>query len=57
MDCGLKFDVVIGHSFGELTASAVVGVLMLEDAITFIASRAELVKKYLGAASVLQLAD
>ncbi|KAL8782625.1 MAG: hypothetical protein Q9213_005212 [Squamulea squamosa] len=48
IDCGLVVDAVIGHSFGELTAIAVAGVISLQDAITFIARRAELLKLHLG---------
>jgi acyl transferase domain-containing protein/acyl carrier protein len=42
MDAGLKVDSVIGHSFGELTALAISGILSLEDAIKLIACRASL---------------
>lgn len=50
MECGLKIDAVIGHSFGELTAIAVAQIVSLHDIILFIASRAELMKKHLGTA-------
>lgn len=49
MECGLKVDAVVGHSFGELTAMAVSGVLSLEDALRFVTSRAVLMKKHWGA--------
>lgn len=42
MDCGLKVDAVVGHSFGELTALAVCGVLSLESALKVVAARATL---------------
>ena len=48
MACGLKVDAVVGHSFGELTAMAVSGVLSLQDALKFITSRAAIMKKQWG---------
>ena len=56
IDCGLQVDAVIGHSFGELTAIVIAGILSLEDAITFVGSRAQLMKKHLGAACGSMLA-
>lgn len=47
--CSLKVDAIIGHSFGELTAMAVSGILSLEDALKFVTSRAALMKKHWGA--------
>jgi acyl transferase domain-containing protein/acyl carrier protein/SAM-dependent methyltransferase len=44
MDCGLEVDAVIGHSFGELTAMAVSGVLSLEGALDIIRARATLIQ-------------
>ena len=44
MDSGLAVDAVIGHSFGELTALAVCGVLSLESALKVVAARATLMK-------------
>ncbi|TVY17072.1 3-methylorcinaldehyde synthase [Lachnellula arida] len=44
IDSGLKVDAVIGHSFGELTAMAVSGVLSLEGAINIIRARAKLIQ-------------
>ena len=37
---GLKVDALVGHSFGELTALAVSGILELRDALIIVASRA-----------------
>ena len=48
IECGLKVDAVVGHSFGELTAMAISGVLSLEDALKFVTSRALLMKKHWG---------
>ena len=39
---GLMVDAIVGHSFGELTALAVSGVLSLEDALKLVAVRADL---------------
>ncbi|OJI88585.1 hypothetical protein ASPTUDRAFT_135016 [Aspergillus tubingensis CBS 134.48] len=44
MDCGVPVSAVVGHSFGELTAMCVSGVLSLEDALTLIARRARLIR-------------
>ncbi|OLN96152.1 Iterative polyketide synthase CazM 3 [Colletotrichum chlorophyti] len=48
MDCGLKVDAVIGHSFGQITAFCVSGVLSLPDALKLVAGRASLVEKHWG---------
>lgn len=44
IDCGLRVDAVLGHSFGELTALVVSGVLSLEDGMKLVATRASLMK-------------
>ncbi|KAG4435795.1 hypothetical protein IFR05_008716 [Cadophora sp. M221] len=44
LECGLKVDAVVGHSFGELTAMAVSGTLSLESTIDIIKSRAKLIE-------------
>ena len=42
IDAGLQVEAIIGHSFGELTAIVVSGVLSLRDGLKLIASRASL---------------
>ncbi|KAI0842739.1 hypothetical protein F5Y06DRAFT_304448 [Hypoxylon sp. FL0890] len=46
MDCGLssKIAAVVGHSFGEITALCVSGVVSLRDTIKLVAGRARLVR-------------
>lgn len=44
MDCGVKAEAVVGHSFGEITALCVAGVLGLRDAIKLVAGRAKIVR-------------
>ncbi|KAL5328987.1 hypothetical protein ACEPPN_002496 [Leptodophora sp. 'Broadleaf-Isolate-01'] len=44
LECGLKVDAVVGHSFGELTAMAVSGTLSLESTIDIIRARAKLIE-------------
>ncbi|TGJ87742.1 hypothetical protein E0Z10_g1069 [Xylaria hypoxylon] len=46
IDCGLKVDGVIGHSFGQLTAFCISGSLSLPDALTLVAGRASLMQKH-----------
>ena len=48
IECGLHVDAVVGHSFGELTALAVSGVLSLKDAIKLVATRAVLMQSKWG---------
>ena len=48
IDCGLEVAAVVGHSFGELTALAVSGVLSLKDAITLVGTRAALMQSKWG---------
>ncbi|KAF5549508.1 polyketide synthase [Fusarium mexicanum] len=50
IDCGLagKVASVVGHSFGEITALCVSGVLSLEDTVDLVAGRAKLVQSAWG---------
>ena len=44
IDCGVQVAAAVGHSFGELTALCVSGVLSLKDTVKMIAGRAKLVR-------------
>lgn len=48
IDSGLQVEAVVGHSFGELTALAVSGILSLKDAIKLVATRAVLMQSKWG---------
>lgn len=48
IDSGLEVQAVVGHSFGELTALTVSGVLSLEDGLKLVSSRASLMKSEWG---------
>ncbi|KAF3769424.1 hypothetical protein M406DRAFT_32824 [Cryphonectria parasitica EP155] len=48
LDCGLIVDMVVGHSFGQLTALVVAGVLSLSDGLRFISERARLIQSSWG---------
>ena len=48
IESGLQVEAVVGHSFGELTALAVSGVLSLKDAIKLVATRAMLMQSKWG---------
>ena len=48
IDSGLQVEAVVGHSFGELTALAVSGILSLKDAIKLVATRARLMQSKWG---------
>ena len=49
IDCGIEVAAVVGHSFGELTALCVSGVLSLTDALKMIVGRARIIKNRWGA--------
>jgi acyl transferase domain-containing protein len=44
IDCGVKPTALIGHSFGELTALCVSGVLSVEDALRLIYGRSKIIR-------------
>ena len=44
IDCGLKVDTMVGHSFGQLTALCIADCFSLKDAFYFISSRARLIQ-------------
>ena len=44
MDCGVRVAAVVGHSFGEITALCISGILSLEDTLQLIAGRAKLIQ-------------
>jgi malonyl CoA-acyl carrier protein transacylase/acyl carrier protein/SAM-dependent methyltransferase len=48
LDCGLQPVAVVGHSFGELTALCIAGVLTLRDSLQVVAMRAQLIKSSWG---------
>lgn len=48
LESGLKVNALIGHSFGQLTALCVSGVLSLRDGLRLVAGRAALMQKYWG---------
>ena len=48
LDLGLRVQRVIGHSFGQLTAMCVSGVITLPDALKLVSGRAKLIKSEWG---------
>ena len=44
IDCGVQITAVIGHSFGELTALCISGILSLKDTVKLIGGRAHLIQ-------------
>ncbi|KAJ5131411.1 Type I Iterative Polyketide synthase (PKS) [Penicillium bovifimosum] len=44
IDCGLQVAAVVGHSFGELTALCVSGILSVQDALKLVSSRARIIR-------------
>ena len=51
IDSGIEVAAVIGHSFGELTALCIAGVLSFKETMTMVAARAGLVKSSWGSDS------
>lgn len=49
IDSGLQVSAVVGHSFGQLTAFCVSGVLSLADALQLVTGRASIMQKFWGA--------
>ena len=56
LESGLKVNALIGHSFGQLTALCVSGILSLEDGLKLVAGRASLMQKYWGTESGTMIA-
>ncbi|KAF2135593.1 uncharacterized protein K452DRAFT_260436 [Aplosporella prunicola CBS 121167] len=48
IECGLQVDAVVGHSFGQLTALCISGVLSLEDGLKFVLGRARCIEELWG---------
>jgi acyl carrier protein len=51
MDAGVTPAAVVGHSFGQLSAMCISGMLSLDDAVKLVAGRASLMQKYWGGES------
>ena len=56
LESGLKVDALVGHSFGQLTALCISGVLSLEDCLKLVAGRAALMQKLWGSESGTMIA-
>jgi acyl transferase domain-containing protein/acyl carrier protein len=48
LDAGLAVHRVIGHSFGQLTAMCISGIITLEDALRLVVGRARLIRDFWG---------
>ncbi|KAL2015183.1 hypothetical protein VTK56DRAFT_6090 [Thermocarpiscus australiensis] len=48
MDCGIEPVAVVGHSFGELVALCISGVLSLQDALKMVVGRATIIRESWG---------
>ncbi len=46
IDSGLKISAVVGHSFGQITALCISGVLSLTDALKLVFERASIIAQY-----------
>ncbi|KAI1385804.1 putative polyketide synthase [Hypoxylon trugodes] len=56
IECGVTPATIIGHSFGELTALCVAGILNLKDALTMIFGRSKLIRDLWGPESGAMMA-
>lgn len=56
IDCGVPVAAVTGHSFGELTALCIAGILSLKDCLRVVAARAKLIKEEWGVDSGAMMA-
>ncbi|KAK3995181.1 hypothetical protein QBC44DRAFT_320652 [Cladorrhinum sp. PSN332] len=56
IDCGVKPAAVVGHSFGELVAQCIAGVLSLRDSLRVVAGRAQLINESWGSDSGAMMA-
>ena len=56
LESGLKVDALVGHSFGQLTAMCVSGILSLRDGLRLVAGRASLMQKHWGSESGTMIA-
>lgn len=55
LECGLKVETLIGHSFGQLTALCVADCLSLADGISLISTRARLIRDQWGSETGVML--
>ena len=55
LDCGLKVETLIGHSFGQLTALCVAACLSLSDGMRLISTRARLIRDQWGSETGVML--
>lgn len=55
LECGLKVEILIGHSFGQLTALCVADCLSLADGLSLISTRARLIRDQWGSETGVML--